>query len=325
MKIVIAGGSGHLGRIVAESFHRGGDEVVVLSRNPKAEPWAVVRWDGRTLGEWASEIDGADVVLNFAGRNVNCRYDEDNKREILESRVFSARVIGQAIVKAKRPPKVWMQMSTATIYAHRFHAPNDERTGIIGGIEPDVPSEWRFSIDVAQAWEREVDLTIIPATRKVKLRTAMVMSAERGGAFHAMLRHIRLGFGRLGDGKQYMSWIHVDDFVRAIRWLIVHPEMSGAVNLAAPNPLPNVEFMRALRNEWGAHVVLPVPRWMVSIGAALMGTEPELVLKSRRVVPRRLTESGFEFAYPVWPEAARDLCARWRGAADALTGAVASY
>lgn len=325
MKIVIAGGSGHLGRIVAESFHRGGDEVVVLSRNPKAEPWAVVRWDGRTLGEWASEIDGADVVLNLAGRSVNCRYDEDNKREILESRVFSARVIGQAIVHAKRPPKVWMQMSTATIYAHRFKAPNDERTGIIGGIEPDVPSAWRFSIDVAQAWEREADLTIIPATRKVKLRTAMVMSAERGGAFHALLRHIRLGFGRLGDGRQYMSWIHVDDFVRAIRWLIVHPEMSGAVNLATPNPLPNAEFMRALCDEWGAHVVLPVPRWMVSIGAALIGTEPELVLKSRRVVPRRLTESGFEFAYPVWPEAARDLCARWRGAADALTGAVASY
>ena len=325
MKVVIAGGSGHLGRILAESFHESGDEVVVLSRHPRAEPWKVVPWDGRTLGEWAAEVDGADALINLAGRSVDCRYDEQNRKEILESRVFSARVIGQAIVRSKRPPNVWLQMSTATIYAHRFLGPNDERTGIIGGIEPDAPAEWRFSIDVAQAWEREVDLTIVPATRKVKLRSAMVMSAERGGAFHAFLRHIRLGIGRFGDGKQFMSWIQADDFVRAIRWLIAHREMSGAVNLAAPNPLPNAEFLRVLRDEWGAHLLLPMPRWMIEIGAALIGTESELVLKSRRVVPRRLLESGFEFAYPDWPAAARDLCARWRGAATPLSEPAASY
>jgi len=325
MKIVIPGGSGHIGRLLAESFHRSGDEVIVLSRNPALAPWRVVRWDGRTMGTWAEEIDGADAVINLAGRSVDCRYNDENKREILESRVFSARVLGRVIAKVRRAPKVWLQMSTATIYAHRFDAPNDERTGIIGGIEPDAPPEWRFSIDVAQAWEREVDLTICPATRKIKLRSAMVMTPDRGGAFHALLRHVRLGFGRFGDGRQYMSWIHADDFVRAIRWLIAHREMSGAVNLASPHPLPNGEFMHALAGEWGAHFTLPVPRWLLPLGAAMFGTEPELVLKSRRVVPRRLLESGFEFSHPGWPAAARDLCARWRGAGGELAEPAPSY
>jgi uncharacterized protein (TIGR01777 family) len=325
MKIVIPGGSGHIGRLLAESFHRSGDEVVVLSRNPALAPWRVVRWDGRTMGTWAEEIDGADVVINLAGRSVDCRYNDENKREILESRVFSTRVLGRVIAKVRRAPKVWLQMSTATIYAHRFNAPNDERTGIIGGIEPDVPLEWRFSIDVAQAWEREVDLTVCPATRKIKLRSAMVMTPDRGGAFHALLRHVRLGFGRFGDGRQYMSWIHADDFVRAIRWLIAHREMSGAVNLASPHPLPNGEFMHALAGEWGAHFTLPVPRWLLPVGAAMFGTEPELVLKSRRVVPRRLLESGFEFSYPGWSAAVRDLCARWRGAGGELAEPAPSY
>lgn len=325
MKIVIPGGTGHIGTLLAESFHRSGDEVVVLSRSPESAPWRMVQWDGRTMGTWAEEIDGADAVINLAGRSVDCRYTEENKREIFESRVFSARILGRAIAKVRRPPRVWLQMSTATIYAHRFDAPNDERTGIIGGIEPEAPPEWHFSIDVAQAWEREADLTICPATRKVKLRTAMVMSPERGGPFHALLRDVRLGFGRFGDGRQFMSWIHADDFVRAVRWLIAHPQMAGVVNLAAPDPLPNAEFMHALAAEWGAHFTLPVAEWMIRIGAAMIGTEPELVLKSRRVVPRRLIESGFEFSFPHWPGAARDLCARWRGAGDELAEPAPSY
>jgi uncharacterized protein (TIGR01777 family) len=325
MKIVITGGTGHIGTLLAESFHRSGDEVVVLSRRPALAPWRVVKWDGRTMGVWADEIDGADVVINLAGRSVDCRYHAENKKEILESRVLSTRILGRVIARVRRPPKTWLQMSTATIYAHRFDAPNDERTGIIGGIEPDAPPEWRFSVDVAQAWEREADLTICPATRKIKLRTAMVMSPERGGAFHALLRHIRLGFGRFGDGRQYMSWIHADDFVRAVRWLIAHREMAGSVNLAAPQPLPNADFMRALRDEWGAHLSVPVPRWVLPIGAAMFGTEEELVLKSRRVVPRRLLESGFEFSYPDWRAAAHDLCARWRGATNELAQPAPSY
>jgi len=325
MKTVIPGGSGHLGTLLAESFHRGGDEVVVLSRDPQAAPWRTVLWDGKTVGRWAEEIDGADVVINLAGRSVNCRYTEDNRREILESRVFSTRTLGRVIAKTKRQPGLWLQMSTATIYAHRFDAPNDERTGIIGGIEPDAPAAWRFSIDVAQAWERELDLTIVPATRKVKLRSAMVMSSERGTPFDILLRHVRLGFGRFGDGRQWMSWIHAEDFVRSVRWLIAHRGMAGAVNLAAPNPLPNAEFLRVLREEWGAHVGLPVPKWMLSIGAAMIGTETELALKSRRVVPRRLLESGFEFRFPEWHDAAHDLCSRWRGAAGELSQPAPSY
>ncbi|HUP63350.1 MAG TPA: TIGR01777 family oxidoreductase [Thermoanaerobaculia bacterium] len=320
MKIVIAGGSGHLGRLLAESFHRTGEEVVVLSRTPRMEPWRVAGWE-----QCAAEIDGADVVINLAGRSVDCRYDEAHKREILESRVFTARQIGVAVARAKKPPRVWLQMSTATIYAHRFHAPNDERTGIIGGTEPDVPPEWRFSIEVAQAWEREVDLTICPATRKVKLRSAMVMTPEHGGAFEKLLRHVRLGFGRFGDGRQYMSWIHAEDFVRAVRWLIGHREIAGAVNLAAPQPLPNAEFMNVLCEAWGTHLAVPVPEWMVRIGAALIGTEPELILKSRRVVPRRLLESGFEFRFAEWPEAARDLCERRRRHDGVVGEAVPSY
>lgn len=325
MKIVIPGGSGHLGTLLAESFHRGGDEVVVLSRDPQPAPWLMVGWDGRTIGPWAEEIDGADVVINLAGRSVNCRYTEENRREILESRVFSTRTLGRVIAKTKRRPGLWLQMSTATIYAHRFDAPNDERTGIIGGIEPDAPPEWRFSVDVAQAWERELDLTIVPATRKVKLRTAMVMSSERGTPFDLLLRHVRLGFGRFSDGRQWMSWIHAEDFVRAVRWLIAHRAMAGSVNLAAPNPTPNADFIHVLREEWGAHVGLPVPLWMLSIGAAMIGTEPELVLKSRRVVPRRLLESGFEFRFPAWQDAAHELCSRWRGAAGELSQPAPSY
>lgn len=325
MKIVIPGGSGHLGTLLAESFHRGGDEVVVLSRDPRSAPWRMVQWDGRTAGDWAAEIDGADVVINLAGASVNCRYNEENRREILESRVFSTRTLGRVIAKTKRQPGLWLQMSTATIYAHRFDAPNDERTGIIGGIEPDAPPAWRFSVDVAQAWEREVDLTIVPATRKVKLRTAMVMSSERGTPFDLFLRNVRLGFGRFGDGKQFMSWIHAEDFVRSVRWLIAHPAMGGAVNLAAPNPMPNADFINVLREEWGAHFGLPVPRWMLSIGASMIGTETELILKSRRVVPRRLLESGFEFRFSAWQDAAHDLCARWRGASGELSQPAPSY
>ena len=320
MKIVIAGGTGHLGRLLAESFHRTGEDVVVLSRTPRMEAWRMASWDQR-----AEEIDGADVVINLAGRSVDCRYDEANKREILESRVLTARQIGEAVARAKKAPRVWLQMSTATIYAHRFHAPNDERTGIIGGIEPDAPPEWRFSIEVAQAWEREVDLTICPATRKVKLRTAMVMSTEQGTVFPILLRHVRLGFGRFGNGRQWMSWIHAEDFVRAVRWLIGHHEIAGTVNLAAPYPMPNAEFIRAIGEAWGTHIAVPVPEWALRIGTAMLRTESELVLKSRRVVPRRLLESGFEFRFADWPEAARDLCERWRRHDGVLAEPVASY
>src|SRR5688500_18075398 len=153
MKVVIPGGSGQVGTILARAFHADGDDVVVLSRHPSARPWRVVPWDGMTPGAWESEIDGCDAVINLAGRSVNCRYTAENRKQILDSRVLSTRAVGHAIARAARPPRVWLQASTATIYAHRYDRPNDEYTGVLGGAEPDAPSTWRFSIDVARAWE----------------------------------------------------------------------------------------------------------------------------------------------------------------------------
>jgi uncharacterized protein len=312
MKIVIPGGTGQVGSVLARAFRRDGHDVVTLSRAPAPAPWRVVAWDGRTAGDWAGELEGAGAVINLAGRSVDCRYTAENRREILESRVRSTRAVGEAIASAADPPRVWLQMSTATIYAHRYDAPNDENTGLLGGDEPDVPDTWRFSIDVARAWEREAEAAETPRTRTVLMRSAMVMSSDRAGVFDVLLGLVRRGLGgRSGDGRQYVSWIHDEDFVRAVYRLIEDDGLVGPVNLAAPNPLPNADFMRGLREAWGARVGLPACDLMLEVGALILRTETELILKSRRVVPGRLLERGFEFRHPSWPEAARDLCARW--------------
>ena len=313
MKIVIPGGSGQVGTILARAFHRDGHDVVVLSRRPRIQPWRVVSWDGATLAGWSRELDGSDAVINLAGRSVNCRYTASNRTEVLESRVFSTRVVGQAIRQATRPPRVWLQASTATIYSHRYDAPNDETSGVLGGDEPNAPSSWRFSIEVARAWEHAFDEAAAPGTRKVILRSAMTMSPDPGGVLDTLLGLVRHGLGgKAGDGRQFVSWIHYEDFVRAIRWLIDHDAVGGVVNVAAPNPLPNADFMRLLRQASGTSVGLPASRWMLEVGAVLMRTETELILKSRRVVPARLLELGFRFTFPVWGDAARDLCQQWR-------------
>ena len=309
MKIVLPGGSGQVGTMLARALHGEGHEVVVLSRQPGFVPWRCLPWDGVNLGDWVAELDGADVVINLAGRNVNCRYHARQRREILDSRIKSTHAVGAAIACVRRPPRVWLQASTATIYAHRYDAANDEAAGLLGGSEPGAPDTWRFSIEVAQAWERTFDESSTPGTRKVKLRSAMTMSPDPGGIFAMLLRLARCGLGgSVGDGRQFVSWIHEEDFIRAVHWLIDHEELDGAVNLAAPHPLPYVEFMRALRQAAGVPFGLPSPRWMLEIGCLLLRTESELVLKSRRVVPVRLLASGFEFRYPQWPAAARALC-----------------
>lgn len=317
MKIVIPGGSGHLGTLLARNFHRKGHRVVVLSRTPRAEPWRVVQWDGRTVGDWKDELEGADAVINLAGRSVDCRYDARHREEMLRSRVDSTRAVGQAIAQCAEPPRAWLQMGTATIYAHRFDAPNDERTGVLGGNEPEAPETWRFSIELAKAWEEVFNAAATPRTRKLLLRSAMVMAPGRGGAFHALLRHIRLGFGRFGNGRQYVSWIHAADFVRAVEWLLHDEDASGTFNLAAPHPVAMSDFLRTLAAAAGKRFVLPLARWMVEVGAFLFRTESELVLKSRRVVPARLVESGFTFEYPRWNDAATDLVRQWRGGRSA--------
>jgi len=311
MKIVVPGGSGQVGAVLVRALCANGHEAVILSRGG-AGGARVVQWDARTVGPWAREIDGADVVINLAGRNVNCRYTEENLNEMMSSRIDSTRAVGLAIQKATRPPRAWLQMSTATIYAHRFDAPNDEATGRIGGEEPDAPRDWKFSIEIAKAWERAQQEANTPRTRKVALRTAMVMSPDRGGIFDMLLRLTRFGLGgAIAGGRQFVSWIHDRDFARAVEFLI-RSELEGAVNLAAPNPLPQRDFMAALRAAWGTPIGLPATRWMAEIGAFFLRSDTELMLKSRRVVPRRLLESGFGFDFTEWPDAARDLVGRCR-------------
>ncbi len=316
MRIVIPGGSGQVGQLLARAFLNDGHDVVILTRRTRIRRWRgrPVFWDGRTLGDWTAELEGADVVINLAGKSVNCRYTARNRREITRSRVDSTTVVGLAIAGARRPPRLWLQAATATIYAHRYDAANDEASGRLGGHEENVPETWRFSLDVATAWERAFNQAPpSPLTRKVLLRSAVILSPDRGGIFDVLLGLVRHGLGgQVGHGRQYVSWIHDADFIRAIYWLIARENLEGVVILASPNPLPNAQFMRGLREAWGTKVGLPALKWMLEIATFFMRTETELVLKSRRVVPGRLLSDGFEFTFPNWPEAARDLCQRWR-------------
>jgi uncharacterized protein (TIGR01777 family) len=215
MKVVIAGGSGQVGTVLARALAARGDEVIVITRGSAAACGRAVFWDGASLGAWAGELDGADVLVNLAGRSVNCRYNAANRRQIMDSRVRSTRVLGEAVARASTPPPTWLQAGTATVYAHSCDRPNDEHSGVLGGDEPEVPDTWRFSVDAAKARERTLDEVATPATRKVKLRSAMAMSPDRGGVFDTLLALVRRGLGgRSGDGRQYVSWIHHVDFVQ---------------------------------------------------------------------------------------------------------------
>jgi uncharacterized protein len=208
MKIVIPGGSGQIGTLLARALVADRHEVVVLSRSPEKASWRVIPWNAETLGDWAAEIDGADAVINLAGRSVNCRYNAKNRRVIKESRIRSTRAVGQAISEAAQAPRVWLQASTATIYSNRFDAPNDEATGILGGSEPGVPDTWKFSIDVARSWEEAANEAIVPQTRKVLLRSAMTMTPDGGGVFDVLA-----GLARWGTWRSQRKWpaVHLVD------------------------------------------------------------------------------------------------------------------
>jgi uncharacterized protein (TIGR01777 family) len=322
VKVVIAGGTGQVGGVLRRGLRLAGHDVVVLSRHPGVALEPGVRhvgWDGRTLGAWTDEIDGADAVVNLAGRSVSCRYTDTNLRQMMDSRVESARVIGSAIQAATRPPGTWLQMSTATIYADRSDEPgnpaNDEATGVIGGQERHTPLYWEYSVRIARCWEQAQAEAVVPATRRVALRTAMVMSPDRGGVFDVLLRLTRLGLGGpVAGGRQYVSWIHDADFVAAVLFLMDN-DLAGPVNLAAPEPVTQAELMVGLRRAWGGWargVGLPATATMADVGAWAMRSDPELLLKSRRVVPGRLREAGFAFVHPTWTAAAADLVARRR-------------
>ena len=315
MKIVIAGGSGQVGTILARHFHRNGQSAVVLSRSLQKAPWRVVHWDGSTLGPWLDELNYSDVLINLAGRSVNCRYTRKNRREILDSRLLSTQILHQAIAAIEHPPAVWLNASTATIYRHALDRPMDESTGEFGGNEAGAPDTWNFSIQVARAWEDAFFSIQTPGIRKVALRSAMTFSADRGGVFDVFLKLVRHGLGGTTlPGTQFVSWIHEVDFIRSIEFLIARKELTGAVNLASPHPLPNRDFLAILRKAWGTRIALPTTGGMLELGTFLLRTESELVLKSRQVVPARLLEAGFQFKYSTWPPAAQDLVARWREA-----------
>ncbi len=314
LRIVIPGGAGHLGQLLARHFHEHGHHVTVLARHPKPSDWRTVIWNGYDLGDWARVLEGSDVVINLAGRSVNCRYTPENRRQILTSRTITSGLLSQAIAQAAQPPAIWLNASTATIYRHSFDRSMDEATGEIGGHEPDAPAEWAFSIEVATAWERALFAENLPKTRRIAMRTAMVMSPDPGGAFDLLLRLVRWGLGgSTGSGRQYISWIHDVDFIRAVEFLIAHDEMTGMVNLSSPFPVANRKFMGCLRRAWcTSYIGLPAPSWILPLGTALLRTEAELVLKSRRVVPQRLLETGFDFHFPNWRGACQDLVTRWR-------------
>ncbi len=328
MRILIPGGSGQVGSLLARHLHAAGHEVTVLSRNPAAyaqHPWTTLGWDGLNPGPWSEEIHRSDAVIHLSGRSVNCRYNPENRRQIFDSRIKPTLLLGQLIAASPTPPSIWMNASTSTFYRNALDRPQDEFTGELGDLpsergthEPaNQPETKSFSIDVAHQWEQALATVPTPRTRKIRLRTSLMMSPDAGGVFSVFSKLARLGLGGTqGPGTQYVSWIHDLDYCRITDLLLVQPEVAdetaGVVNFTAPEPLPNRDFMRILRNAWGQPIGLPAFAWMLEIGAVAMRTETELILNSRRAVPTLLLKHGFKFQFPTWQEAARDLVARSR-------------
>lgn len=302
MKIIICGAGGYLGSVLTPFLGERGHETVLVARRdldyslpPNAR---FLRWDGENLGEWARELDGAAAVINLAGRSVNCRYNDKNKREILESRLQTTRIVARAIRQAENPPRVWLQAASATIYRDERKRDMDETRGVIGQ---------GFSVDVCQAWESALFESDLPQTRRVALRMSMIFG-RTAPVFNVFSRLAKLGLGGAqGGGGQYVSWIHERDCLRAILYLIEHDSLSGPVNVCAPKPLPNREFMRILRRVFHVPIGIPAPAIAMKIGAVFLQTETELALKSRRAVPQKLLDAGFGFEFSNWKNAARDI------------------
>lgn len=351
LRIVLPGGSGQVGQALARHFIERGHQVTVLTRGPYTAPWQTVHWDGETSGPWVEYMEGADVCINLAGRSVNCRYNAAHRQAIYDSRIHTTRLLGRVIAGLAEPPRVWLNASAATIYRRALDEngadlPVEEATGRLGGDEPlggisgkvvawakslacrpgaaarksacaSITARWArrrgFTARVARDWEAAFFAASTPRTRKVALRSAVVLSPLPGSAFGVLSRLVRLSLGgKQGNGRQFVSWIHEADYARAVEFLIAREDLAGPFNLAAPNPLPNREFMAALREAWEAPNGLPAPRLAIEIGAFLLRTESELVLQNCRAVPGRLLNAGFEFQFPEWPEAAEDLVRQWK-------------
>lgn len=311
-KIIIAGGTGFIGQEMIKYFG-GENRIIILTRNiqnsknnrnhfdllEKEDLLNVqfIKWDGKTTDEWAKELENADLVVNLAGRTVNCRYNEKNKKEILDSRTDAVKVIGEAIRQCTIPPKLWINASSATIYRPATDKPQDEYSG---EFQND------FSVQVCKLWEKTFFEQSLPNTRKVALRIAITLGA--GGVLIPYFNLLKFGLGgKQGNGKQMFSWIHVEDICRMIEWITDHPTIEGIYNCTSPRPVTNKEFMKDLRNATGNKFGLPAYTWMLKIGAALIGTETELILKSRWVLPTKILETGFNFRYPLLKDALADI------------------
>lgn len=299
-KIVIAGGSGFLGKCIINHY-KNDAEIVVLTRSKSSivDNVQFVNWDGKSLGDWATQLEEVEVLINLNGKSVDCRYTEANKKLIYATRLESTAILGKAILQCKTPPKLWINSSSATIYRHAVDRPMDEVTGEIGT---------GFSVDVCQQWEKVFTDVETSTTRKVAIRTAIVLGKD-GGALQPLRNLVRLGLGgKQGPGNQYFSWIHEKDFVNVIDFIIENKALSGAINVSSPNPITNEHIMKSLRKAVKMPFGIPMPTWLLEFGALLIGTETELVLKSRRVVPKGLHDAGYHFQFENIESALNDLC-----------------
>lgn len=296
MKIIIAGGTGFLGNSLKKFFEAKGHSVFILTRQPGQEH--EIYWDARTQGDWKDCLEGADVLINLTGKSVDCRYTEQNKQEIYTSRIDSTRILQEAVEHCAHPPKIWLNASSATIYDHSEQHLNTEANGIIGDD---------FSMNICKSWEAEFFRAENPETRKVALRTSIVMG-NSGGAFPKLKAVTKLFLGgKQGSGRQKVSWIHIGDFCRAVAWIIDHEKISGVINITAPKPLTNAEMMNKLRKRMKMLFGLNAAVWQLKIASFFLRTETELLLKSRNVYPEKLLHSGFSFAYPDLEAALEDL------------------
>ena len=298
-KIILAGGNGYLGNVLAEFYRPLASEIIILSRKAGASNGNVrtLIWDGKNEGDWATELENSDLLINLCGKNVNCRYNTKNKQAILDSRIDPTGLLGKVIAKLKHPPGLWINAASATIYRHAEDRPQDEFTGEIGE---------GFSVDICKAWESLFFSFETPKTRKVALRIGIVFG-KSDGVFPRLLNLAKIGLGgQQGNGRQYVSWIHEQDLAAITDWLLDHPGIDGAINAVSPMPIQNAAQMQIIRQVYGMPFGLPAPEWLLKIGSVVIGTETELILKSRWVLPKRLLDGGFKFKYPGMKEAVEE-------------------
>lgn len=284
--IIIAGGSGFLGQVLENHFSKKSYHIKILTRNPIKENQ--ILWDAKTIGNWVSELENSEAIINLTGKSVDCRYTEQNKKLIYDSRIDATKIIGKAINLCESPPKVWFNSSTATIYEHSLNKEMTEENGVTGDD---------FSMNIAKSWEKASYEIENPKTRKIVLRTSIVLG-KKGGAFIPLKNLTKFGLGgKQGLGNQKVSWIHETDFARAIEFILTHGNIEGAFNLSVPKPTDNKTLMKTFRKEMKIPFGIPHPKWILEIGAKIIGTETELLLKSRNVIPERLEQAGFKFKY----------------------------